>query len=299
MLEGLDCALNSRKISEKALVASCNDIVLVVMASEEIADDIYNAFDIVNGNAASEPLSKYGINGNGKCGDYASWNLTPDGTLTISGRGCMYDSEPEWRKFRYYIKDVIIGEEITSIGYWAFAECENLTGIVIPNCVTEIGDNAFYNCTSLTDIVIPDSVTEIGYSAFENCTSLTNIVIPDGVTYIVGGAFENCTSLTSIMIPDGVTEIGSSAFYNCTSLTHITIPNSVERIYSNAFEGCSNLKTLSLSKNVYYIDNMAFAKCDNLTVIYYAGTEEEWNAIEIKANNARLTDATIHYNHTA
>ncbi|MBR2617649.1 MAG: leucine-rich repeat protein, partial [Clostridia bacterium] len=38
----------------------------------------------------------------------------------------------------------------TSIGSYAFSDCDSLTEIVIPNSVTSIGERAFYDCDSLT-----------------------------------------------------------------------------------------------------------------------------------------------------
>ena len=211
MLEGLDCIKSSEDISEKALVASHNNIILTVMASETIADDIYNAFNIVTGNSASAPLSKYGISGSGKCGDYATWELTPDGTLTISGRGDMYDYDPEWNTYKNYIKEVIIADEITSIGDQAFENCVNLTAINIPDGVTSIGYCAFMDCSSLTSITLPDSVTTIEWDAFRGCSSLESINIPYGVKEIQADAFADCSSLANVIIPDGVTRISNPA----------------------------------------------------------------------------------------
>ena len=58
---------------------------------------------------------------------------------------------------------------VTSIGEYAFANCTNLTSVIIPNSVTTINQYAFYNCNSLTCITIPNSVTNIGTDAFRYC----------------------------------------------------------------------------------------------------------------------------------
>ena len=59
---------------------------------------------------------------------------------------------------------------VRSIGEMAFAACEALTAITIPDSVTSIGDYAFYYCPSLTTVTIPASVTSIGRFAFADCT---------------------------------------------------------------------------------------------------------------------------------
>ena len=54
-----------------------------------------------------------------------------------------------------------IRKGVKVIGNRAFALCDSLTSINIPNCVTTIGDEAFENCVSLTSITIPNSVVTI------------------------------------------------------------------------------------------------------------------------------------------
>ena len=134
-------------------------------------------------------------------------------------------------------------------------------------------------------ITIPESiyykgftfkVTNIGNSAFKNCKNLISITIPSSVTTICGDTFSNCTNLTSVAIPDSVTSIEYGAFYNCENLTNVTIPNSVTDIGAHAFYSCDNLKN-----------------------IYYKGSQEEWNKINIRDNNNNLTNATIYYNFIA
>ena len=107
---------------------------------------------------------------------------------------------------------------------------ELVTSLEIPDGVTSIGDYAFYNCDSLISISIPDSVTRIGEDVFFGCSSLTSITIGGSVTSIGYGAFSGCSLLTSINIPDSVTSIGNLAFYDCDSLTSINIPDSVTSI---------------------------------------------------------------------
>ena len=114
-----------------------------------------------------------------------------------------------------------IGDNITSIGGYAFSYCSNLKIVTIGNSVTSIGYEAFSFCTSLTNITIPDSVTSIGYNAFSECTSLARITIPDSVTSIGSRAFDHCTSLTSITIPNSVTSIGGYAFSGCSRLASV------------------------------------------------------------------------------
>ena len=134
------------------------------------------------------------------------------------------------------------------IGGKAFADCNWITSINIPNSVTSIEESAFSGCTGLTNIEIPNSVTNIGNSAFSGCTGLTSIEIPNSVTNIGSSTFSGCTGLTSIEIPNSVTNIGSSAFENCTGLTSIVIGENVTSIENYAFGGCTALKNLHIKE---------------------------------------------------
>ena len=132
--------------------------------------------------------------------DNLTWKLYEDGTLNISGTGAMkdYDSDdsPATQK-KDSVKKVVIEDDVTSIGDYAFWNCSNLTSITIPDSVTIIGNSAFNACSSLTSLTIPNSVTSIGNSAFNACSSLTSLTIPNSVTSIEFAAFYACSSLTS------------------------------------------------------------------------------------------------------
>ena len=185
--------------------------------------------------------------------------------------------------FGEYVETYIIGDNVTSIGDFAFEDCIGLTSVTIPNSVTSIGEGAFYGCTGLTSVTIPNSVTSIGESAFGYCTGLTSVIIPNSVTSIGNFAFSDCTGLTSPIynahvfafmptsyfgaytIPDGIESIAGSAFFDCVGLTSVTIPNSVTSIGNYAFYGCSNLPSVTIPNSVTNIGKGAFAYCTGLT----------------------------------
>ena len=206
----------------------------------------------------------------GTCGDNVNWVLTSDGTLTISGTGDMDDyssSGSPWYSYSSSIVTVVMDEGVTSIGDYAFEDCDSLTSVTIPDGVTSIGSYAFGDCASLTGVTIPDGVTSIASSTFSGCKSLTDITIPDGVASIGNYAFQNCGSLTSIVIPDGVTRIGYYTFYNCQSLVSVTIPNSVTNIDNCAFFWCTALTDVTIPNNLTTIGISAFAQCHSLTEV--------------------------------
>ena len=125
-----------------------------------------------------------------------------------------------------------------------FLNDQEVTDLIIPNNVTTIGDYSFYSCSGLKSVTIGDGVTNIGKYAFDGCSGLTSITIGNSVTSLVDGLFSGCSSLTSVAIPNNVTSIGSSAFASCSGLAAITIPNSVINIDNGAFYGCSGLNSI-------------------------------------------------------
>ena len=111
-----------------------------------------------------------------------------------------------------------LSPDSTQVSIGAFANCRNLTSVIIPYCITNIGHRGFQGCGGLTNISIPASVTSIGDDAFSDCASLTRVTIPHNVKYIGRSTFYNCGSLTSVTIPDSVTNISDNAFQGCTNL---------------------------------------------------------------------------------
>ena len=94
----------------------------------------------------------------------------------------------EWFSQNEAIKEIVLGEKVTSIANRAFQYCSNLTSVTISESLTSIGGWAFFSCTSLKTISIPENskLTSIGERAFGGCRNLTSIIckkaIPPTIT---------------------------------------------------------------------------------------------------------------------
>ena len=191
---------------------------------------------------------------------------------------------------------VDIPDGITTIGEFAFSECNSLTEATIPDSVTSIERYAFYYC-SLSDITIPDGVTSIGECTFAFCESLEHVTIPSSVIEIGKSAFDYCCSLRSITIPEGVQYIGKRAFANC-SLTSVTIPDSVIIIEEDAFDYCRSLRSITIPDRFSIVEVEkwfgAWGVPSGCKIIRKSGTATETTRYEPpKKNNLQLAPKKI------
>ena len=189
--------------------------------------------------------------------------------LVISGSGEMNsfappDYAPWYSSYKSTIKSVIIENGVTSVGKFAFYDCESLSSVVISDSVTIVDDFAFELCTGLASVTLGNGVSTIGEWAFYLCKSLPSITIPASVTTICDYAFCLCSTLANVTIPNSVISIGSEAFSSCTALTSVTIPNSVTSIGSEAFSGCTALTSVAIGNGVTTIGDKAFENCRSL-----------------------------------
>ena len=178
-----------------------------------------------------------------------------------------YDSNPTYYAHHLDLNgeeifNLVIPDDITSIGNHAFNGCSGMTSVTIPSSVTSIGNYAFCDCSGLTAVHITDlsawckiefvggysNPTYYAYHLYLNGEEIKNLVIPDDVTSIEWYAFLGCSGLTSVTIPNSVTSIGDYAFYDCKGLTSVTIPNSVTSIGRCVFYGCSDLTAVHISE---------------------------------------------------
>lgn len=238
----------------------------------------------------------------GKCGPSAYWSFdSSTGTLTISGSGAMndyeYGNDYPWMDYRDSIQTIVIGDQITQIGRYAFTgtacstikfgknvrsigeraflECRNLNGdLTIPDSVVEIGEGAFYQCENLNGtLTLGRSLRTIGKEAFYWCAFTGSLTIPEGVTEIADSAFGAGIPLKkygmftgTLTLPSTLKTIGASAFSYADFSGELLIPDGVTSIGANAFEECDGFGgTLSLPDSVKTVGEWAFYLCKGFT----------------------------------
>ena len=153
------------------------------------------------------------------------------------------------------VKSVFIPKKISTINSPLFADCSNLTSIVVDsrnsyydsrencNAIITTSQNSFFTPNMLIagckTTTIPNSVTEIADKAFYR-SAIESITIPTGVTKIGHSAFNQATLLSSIKLPITLTEIGYWAFADCLSLNTIS---------------CYALEPPTISSNTFFGSN--------------------------------------------
>ncbi len=107
----------------------------------------------------------------------------------------------------------------------------------IPQGVRNIAWYAFSQCQKLTGVLIPPSVTTIGAGAFGGCSKLASLTLPPKMKKISAYFCLDCKSLREVTLPPALTSIGTESFAG-TALETVTIPATVTTMKARAFQGC-------------------------------------------------------------
>ena len=206
----------------------------------------------------------------------------------------------EDRAFRdcYALPEVYFGDNIASIGEWAFEDCP-LTKVHITNLAgwcgvqfrydppLQIARHLYLGEEEIIDLVIPDGVESIISAAFNSCLSFKSIAAPTSLKTLASNAFDNCTNverlywnavncptngaleagnITEVTFGDQVEYIPLALLKNA-KITSLSIPASVREIGNNAFENCSRLTEVSMGDSLLVLGANAFKNCSALTSI--------------------------------
>jgi len=216
------------------------------------------------------------------------------------------------------LTNVILPSELLSIKNYAFEYCESLEQAVLPEGLQELGSHVFYECLNLENVNIPSTVTRIGANPFLGTKFYNNnenwedsVLYLDGCLlgikypYTIEKIREDVrllaksslyyATITSIEFNELITTIPELAFYYCNKLETVVINNNVQTIEKQAFRECVALNTIVLGSGVITISENAFMECGGLQTIYYNGTQEQFETIQIAEGNGCFTNAKVYY----
>lgn len=205
-----------------------------------------------------------------------------DGVLTISAAempeiGCDkgkmkdYTNQSEetvkiltpWYSVKDKITKVVIQNDVTYLGNWAFSYLTNAKEANIPASITKLGDNIFRGDTALTTVEWAS-----GFHAPEITDTDSNSATYTG-NFVPTSMFDGCTSLgdgqeLSEWLPDSFTGVGCAAFRGTQFAVDFAGWNTLNYIGAYAFSEMPNLDSFTLTDRItiglrYDMSN-AFAK---------------------------------------
>lgn len=227
------------------------------------------------------------------------WTKTPDIDLeiaaTINGKAVTSIAVDGFRNAKD-IEKIYISDGVKRIGRAAFASCDSLSLIRIPDSIEFIESDAFMACPMLEyemhdngkylgnetnpycvliDVIdndvrsfsISQNTRVINYMSLRGCLYIENVSIPASVVGIGDSAFGGMHRLKEITIPKTVKVVGNSILSQCSELTTVVLPEGMTTIPAQMFYNCSSLRTINIPSTVKGIEYYAFAHCEELSNI--------------------------------
>ena len=110
---------------------------------------------------------------------------------------------------------ISFGDNPLSYAHHLFLNGEEIKDLIIPNSVTSIGYDTFRYLSNLTSVTIPNSVTSIGSSAFLDCKGLTSVISKmENPCYIGEYCFDQDVFYnTTLYVPKSTIEKYKSTYY--------------------------------------------------------------------------------------
>ncbi len=209
---------------------------------------------------------------------------------------------------------ITVPSNVTTLGYGCFSYCESLADITLPDGLQKIDLHVFDGCKSLKNVVVPDSVTEISPGVFANCESLESLTVPCigyttgdykyPIAHWFGVSYQNdkYDENKYYRIPYNRYRYSNESeeyIHEGTSGMYWDIPLSFKYItFTNGEDvfGLTELRltSITLPKTVKTIKDYSFLST-SLEFLYYSGTREQWNQIEIDNPGLDLTKICYYY----
>jgi hypothetical protein len=203
--------------------------------------------------------AEFAVDKSGTCGkdNLLQWTFADDGTLTISGSGELTENYTFGVEAPMQMQQLVIGNEVTSIGERAFYEKNTLQKLIIGSNVTSIGKYAFasINNRQLTSLVMPAELLTIGDYAFSGNTYLESIDFNAKLQSIGAYAFSDCYRVSEMTCLATVTpNVGTDALASINSYASLCVPAECLRKYQvdpnwGRFDLCELGTTSTVTEN--------------------------------------------------
>jgi hypothetical protein len=143
------------------------------------------------------------------------------------------------------MKISVLPANLTTMGKWAFGNCEAITSITLPDNLTSVDDNPFFSCEKLAHF----------YGKFAS---------EDNCCFIFEGELKSLAPQTEgdYILPDGITRLGGKCIAHMKKPIYITFPNSVTEISEETFARIENV--LGFKGKYASEDGKFLIKDDNL-----------------------------------
>ncbi|WP_337376821.1 family 20 glycosylhydrolase [Prevotellamassilia timonensis] len=139
----------------------------------------------------------------------AATNVKLTGKLSTGGNS-------DFRQLRdlcYQLRSIDLGSaDCEAIPNNAFHSRHVLEQVVLPENVRSIGSQAFFACTALNSIELPKTLTRVGDAAFSGCTKLRDITI-NGTPTLGEFAFARLSGLRTLRVNSAVPPVTSASTF--------------------------------------------------------------------------------------
>ena len=161
------------------------------------------------------------------------------------------------------IKHRFFQYNVTEIADYAFASCDSMLHLTLPEGILRLGFNAFEGCYRLQDtIVIPSTVKFIDNEVFTDCFSITTVIWkplqctskPMNEFHI----FFRCNSLTNAIVDSAVESLPTHLFSCASWLEEVQLPKTLRKIPGDFVSYTYNLRQITIPESVEIIDHAAF-----------------------------------------
>lgn len=177
---------------------------------------------------------------------------------------------------------------VTEIGKGAFANRDNILGVLFPDSIIKVDEKAFLGCRNLEKIHFGSNINWIGIEAFAECSALEVLKIPSMLEYLGEYAFALC-GIKKIEIL-GIKDWKPNSFALCTMLKSFSIKQ-CSMIPEKTFKHDIYLSEVILENQVENISETAFFDCRSFNEVTY----KYWNysinddlISEIKKNTIKV-----------